>query len=38
VTVIQRINTRGGQTDGACDTAGATLAVPYAADYVFLKK
>jgi hypothetical protein len=38
VTAIQRINTRGGQIDGACDKAGAMLAVPYAADYVFLKK
>jgi Protein of unknown function (DUF3455) len=38
VTAIQRINTRGGQIDGACEKAGATLAAPYAADYVFLKK
>jgi hypothetical protein len=38
VTAIQRINTRGGQIDGACEKAGATLATPYAADYVFLKK
>jgi len=38
VTAIQRINTQGGQIDGACDKAGATLAAPYAADYVFLKK
>jgi Protein of unknown function (DUF3455) len=38
VTAIQRINTRGGQIEGACDKAGATTAVPYAADYVFLKK
>lgn len=38
VTAIQRINTQGGQIDGACEKAGATLAVPYAADYVFLKK
>jgi hypothetical protein len=38
VTAIQRINTQGGQTDGACEKAGATLAAPYAADYVFLKK
>jgi hypothetical protein len=38
VTAIQRINTQGGQYDGACDRAGATLAAPYAADYVFLKK
>jgi hypothetical protein len=38
VTAIQRIKTQGGQIDGACDKAGATLAAPYAADYVFLKK
>lgn len=38
VTAIQRINTRGGQIDSACEKAGATLAAPYAADYVFLKK
>jgi Protein of unknown function (DUF3455) len=38
VTAIQRINTSGGQYDGPCGEAGATLAVPYAADYVFLKK
>jgi Protein of unknown function (DUF3455) len=38
VTAIQRINTQGGQLDGACEKAGATLAAPYAADYVFLKK
>lgn len=38
VTAIQRINTQGGQIDGTCEKAGATLAAPYAADYVFLKK
>jgi hypothetical protein len=38
VTAIQRLNTKGGQFDGACDKAGATYAAPYAADYVFLKK
>jgi hypothetical protein len=38
VTTIQRINTQGGQIEGACEKAGATLAAPYAADYVFLKK
>jgi Protein of unknown function (DUF3455) len=38
VTAIQRINTSGGQFAGACDKAGTTIAVPYAADYVFLKK
>ncbi len=38
VTAIQRINTQGGQIEGACDKAGATFAAPYAADYVFLKR
>ena len=38
ITAIQRINTKGGQFEGACDKAGATYAAPYAADYVFLKK
>lgn len=37
-TTIQRINTRGGVAEGACPTAGALLAVPYSADYAFLKK
>lgn len=35
---VQRINTRGGNASGACDTAGAFRSVPYAADYVFLGK
>jgi hypothetical protein len=38
VTTIQRINTRGGVADGACDTAGAFLSVPYSADYAFYAK
>ena len=38
VTTVQRINTRGGVAEGACPSAGAFLSVPYAADYVFLKK
>jgi hypothetical protein len=38
VTTIQRIKTRGGAAEGPCDTAGAYLSVPYAADYVFLRK
>jgi hypothetical protein len=38
VTAIQRINTKGGQLEGSCDKAGATLAAPYTADYVFLRK
>jgi hypothetical protein len=37
-TAIQRINTKGGQHDGPCERAGDTLAVPYSAEYVFLRK
>ena len=37
-TTVQRINTRGGKLEGACDTAGAFRSAPYAADYVFLRK
>ena len=37
-TTIQRIATSGGLAEGACDKAGSLLSVPYAADYVFLKK
>jgi hypothetical protein len=38
VTTVQRINTRGGKLDGACDRAGAFTSAPYSAEYVFLKK
>jgi Protein of unknown function (DUF3455) len=38
VTTIQRINTKGGALDGACDKAGDLRAVAYTADYVFLRK
>jgi hypothetical protein len=38
VTTIQRINTQGGAAEGACDKAGAYLSLPYATDYVFLRK
>jgi hypothetical protein len=38
VTIIQRINTKGGELSGACDNAGQLIAVPYAGDYVFLTK
>ena len=38
VTTVQRINTKGGAMAGACDRAGAFLSVPYAADYVLLRK
>ena len=38
VTTVQRINTKGGKFDGACDKAGSFKSAPYSADYVFLKK
>ena len=38
IATIQRINTSGGQFEGACYKAGATHAAPYSADYVFLRK
>jgi hypothetical protein len=38
VTAILRINTKGGQLAGTCNEAGTIVAVPYAADYMFLKK
>jgi hypothetical protein len=37
-TTIQRINTKGGTAEGACDKAGELLSVPYSTDYVFLRK
>jgi len=38
VTTVQRINTQGGKLEGACDKVGSFKSVPYAADYVFLRK
>jgi hypothetical protein len=38
VTTVQRIRTQGGNLEGACETAGVFRSVPYAADYVFLRK
>ena len=38
VTTVQRINTKGGKLDGACDKAGTFSSAPYSADYVFLRK
>jgi Protein of unknown function (DUF3455) len=38
VTTIQRINTKGGVLEGACDKAGGFRSVAYSTDYVFLKK
>ena len=37
-TNVQRVNTGGGMAQGACETAGEYLSVPYAADYLFLHK
>jgi hypothetical protein len=37
-TTVQRINTKGGKLDGACDKAGSFRSMPYSADYVFLRK
>ena len=38
VTLVQRINTRGGKADAPCTAAGALLSAPYSTDYVFLRK
>jgi hypothetical protein len=38
VITVQRINTVGGVITGECDHAGSTRAMPYTADYVFLRK
>ena len=38
VTAVQRINTIGGVLKDSCDRQGAGRGMPYAADYVFLKK
>jgi hypothetical protein len=38
VTTVQRINTKGGNLEGACDKAGELSAEPYSADYIFLEK
>jgi hypothetical protein len=35
VVTIHRLNTRGGITEGSCETPGTLLSVPYTADYVF---
>lgn len=37
-STIQRINTKGGVAEGACEQAGSFLAVLYSADYVFLRR
>lgn len=38
VTTVQRINTKGGELSGPCDGNGQLRSVPYASDYVFLRK
>jgi hypothetical protein len=38
VTTVQRINTKGGKLEGACDKAGSFKSIPYAAEYIFLRK
>jgi Protein of unknown function (DUF3455) len=38
ITTIQRINTVGGQLEGACSTAGTFNSVAYSTDYVYLRK
>ena len=38
VTMVQRINTKGGKLDGACEPAGSFQSAPYSADYIFLRK
>jgi hypothetical protein len=38
VGTVQRVNTEGGNLEGACDKAADLRAEPYTADYVFLKR
>ena len=38
VVMVQRINTVGGVLNDSCDRPGSTRGMPYAADYVFLRK
>jgi hypothetical protein len=38
VITVQRLNTKGGVAEGACDKSGALFNVPYSADYAFLRK
>jgi hypothetical protein len=38
IVTVQRINTLGGKLEGSCEKAGNSLSMPYAADYVFLRK
>ena len=38
VTTVLRLDTRGGNAEGSCPSAGALLSVPYFADYAFYQK
>jgi len=38
VATVQRINTSGGELNGACDKVGALKGAAYSADYVFLRR
>ena len=38
ITTVQRINTKGGKIEGACDRAGSLKSASYSADYIFLRK
>jgi hypothetical protein len=35
---VQRLDTHGGATQGACDKVGTFRSVPYSATYIFLRK
>ena len=38
ITTVQRLNTKGGVAEGACERSGAFLSVPYSAEYAFFRK
>ncbi|WP_442971836.1 DUF3455 domain-containing protein [Rhodoplanes sp. Z2-YC6860] len=38
VTTVLRLDTKGGNAEGACPAAGALLSAPYSADYAFYRK
>jgi uncharacterized protein DUF3455 len=35
---VMRVNTKGGVAKGSCESEGQYLSIPYAADYVFMRK
>ncbi len=37
VTTVLRVDTKGGQLQGACESAGGLRAVPYSAQYIFIE-